>query len=350
MKIGIAFDLKPAAAAKSADVPDDYYEEYDSAETVESIATALRQIGHQTVLLGGGAGFLDRVRFDPPDLVWNIAEGAGGRCREAHVPSICEFLGIPYTHSDPLTLAATLDKAMAKRLVRQDGLATPDFAVIRQEEDLEASKFPTPPLFVKPLDEGSSKGIRNDSICRRMMEAEERVRWLLRTYRRPVLVEQFIAGREITVGVIGNSSAVNGGRDPGEGLGVLEVIPRGGSNPNFVYSLEVKRDFVNLVEYVTPPPASGPQIKRIEEAATSVFRALECRDVARIDFRLAENGTPFFIEANPLPGLSPATGDLPILARLLGIPYTELIEKILTAALARLNPAREVSASASGWR
>lgn len=343
MKIGIAYDLKPPVRPKNS-LPDDFFEEFDSQETVEAIAAALRMIGHQTVLLSGGREFLDRVRYDPPDLVWNIAEGTGGRCRESHVPAICEFLGIPYTHSDPLTLAATLDKAVAKRLAAAAGVATPEFTVIRSEEEIGGAKFPAPPLFVKPLDEGSSKGIRNDSICRRIMEAEERVRWLLATYKRPVLVEQFIPGREMTVAVIGN--AVGRPESP-EVFGILEVIPRGGKNPDFVYSLEVKRNFASLVEYVTPPPAPKPQIRRIEEAALAAFRALECRDVARIDFRLAENGTPFFIEANPLPGLSPATGDLPILARLLGIPYTDLIGKILSAAVTRLGLPAEVPISAS---
>lgn len=346
MKIGIAYDLKPKLQP-AAGAPDDLYEEFDSQETVEAIAAALRMHSHQTVLLAGGREFLDRVRYDPPDLVWNIAEGIGGRSREAHIPAICEFLGIPYTHSDPLTLAATLDKAVAKRLVASFGVATPEFVVIRREEEIGGIKFPAPPLFVKPLDEGSSKGIRNDSICRRIMEAEERVRWLINTYGRPVLVEQFIPGREITVGVIGNVVESVGTPDTAEVLGILEVIPRGGNNPEFIYSLEVKRDFLNRVEYVTPPQAPKPHLKRIEEAALNVFRALECRDVARIDFRLSETGVPFFIEANPLPGLSPATGDLPILARLLGISYTELIGKILFAAVRRLGLRSEIPVSVS---
>lgn len=348
MKIGIAFDLKPPADSVQAvpDAPDDFYEEYDSRETVEAVAAALRILGHQAVLLGGGIDFLDRVRFDRPDLVWNIAEGQGGRCRESHIPAICEFLRIPYTHSDPLTLAATLDKSVAKRLVRQAGVATPDFAVIRREEEIGQIKFPAPPLFVKPLDEGSSKGIRNDSVCRRIMEAEERVRWLLETYRRPVLVEQFIPGREITVGVIGNIST-DASPDTLEVFGILEIIPKSGTNPDFIYSLEVKRDFARLVEYVTPPQTSKPHLRRIEDTAKAVFLALECQDVARIDFRLSENGTPFFIEANPLPGLSPTTGDLPILARLLGVSYTDLIGKILSAAERRLKLPAEVSAAVS---
>ena len=345
MKIGIAYDLKPAVRPEES-LPDDFFEEFDSQETVEAIAAAIRMLGHQTVLIGGGREFLDRVRYDPPDLVWNIAEGTGGRCRESHIPAICEFLDIPCTHSDPLTLAMTLDKAVAKRMVSSAGVATPEFVVIRNEEEIGETKFPAPPLFVKPLDEGSSKGIRNDSICRRIMEAEERVRWLLATYKRPVLVEQFISGREITVAVIGNDRGV-GKAGYLDVFGILEVIPRGGKNPEFVYSLEVKRNFANLVEYVTPPPAPKPQIRRIEDAALLVFRTLECRDIARIDFRLAENGTPFFLEANPLPGMSPATGDVPILARLLGIPYTDLIGKILSAAVARLGLPAEVSVSAS---
>lgn len=335
MKIGIAFDLRPASA-NEVDLPDDAFEEFDSAKTVESIAAALQMLGHETQFLGGGIEFLDRVRVAPPDLVWNIAEGRGGRCRESHIPAICEFLAIPYTHSDPLTLAATLDKAVAKRLVAAAGVSTPDFAVVRSVEEIGRVKFPPPPLFVKPLDEGSSKGIRNNPICRRIMEAEERARWLMETYRRPVIVEQFVPGREITVGVVGS-----------EVLGILEVVPRGGKNPEFIYSLEVKRDFERQVEYVTPPPAPKVILQKIEETAMRVFQILECRDVARLDFRLTETGVPFFLEANPLPGLSPSTGDLPILARLLGISYTDLIGRILSAALLRLNLPLAVPASAS---
>ncbi len=336
MKIGIAFDLKPRVSPGAA-VPDDYFEEYDSQETVESIAAALRTLGHQTVLLGGGTPFLDHVRYDPPDLVWNIAEGRGGRCRESHIPAICEFLNIPYTHSDPFTLAATLDKAVAKRLVRQAGVETPDFSVIRRIEEIGDVKLPEPPLFVKPLDEGSSKGIRGDSICRRIKDAEDRVRWLIETYSHPVLVEQFISGREITVGVIGNTGAPE---NPDRVLGVMEIIPKNKSNPDFIYSLEVKRDFERQVEYVTPPIAPQPHVRLIKEAALAAFRALECRDVTRIDFRLGQNGMPYFIEANPLPGLSPKTGDLPILSRLLEISYVDLIGKILLAAVERLNLSR----------
>ncbi len=339
MKIGIAFDLKPQnpGGPTGARLPDDYYEEFDTRETVEAVAAAIRSHGHQTVFLGGGIDFLDRVRFFPPDLVWNIAEGQGGRCRESHIPAICEFLSIPYTHSDPLTLAATLDKAVAKRLVREAGIDTPEFVVIRRAEEIGRIKFPAPPLFVKPVDEGSSKGIRNDSIARRILEAEERVRWLLETYGRPVLVEQFIRGRELTVGIIGNDlSGETGMTDTAQVAGILEVVPKGGKDPDFVYSLEIKRDFVNRVEYISPPPAPRPQIKRIEETALAVYRALECRDVSRIDLRLSETGVPFFIEANPLPGLSPTTGDLPILCRLAGVTYVDLIGKILTAAQTRL--------------
>lgn len=337
MKIGIAFDLKPASAEPvgGRGRPDDQFEEYDSVETVEAIAAAMRTLGHHTVMLGGGLDFLDRVRFNAPDLVWNIAEGHGGRCRESHIPAICEFLNIPYTHSDPLTLAATLDKGVAKRLVQQAGVATPDFVVVRGDVQTSELKFPAPPLFVKPLDEGSSKGIRNNPVCGRIKEAEERAQWLLKTYGRPVLVEQFIPGREITVAVMGEPHAADPAHAP-RVFGMLEVIPRGGRNPNFVYSLEVKRDFLNRVEYMTPPQVTGPQLRRLEQAALASYVALECRDVSRIDFRMAEDGTPFFIEVNPLPGLSPSTGDLPILARLQGVSYTDLIGQILSAAIHRL--------------
>ncbi len=335
MRIGIAYDLKPKAAL--AGLPDDAFEEYDGEETVTFLAAALGSLGHQAVLLGGGRGFLERLQGEPVDLVWNLAEGCGGRCREAHIPAILEFLGVPYTHSDPLTLAATLDKAVAKRLVSQAGVATPPFTVAHTRGDISAAARLPGPLFVKPLDEGSSKGIRGNPICRNRGELEERVGWLLAIYGRPVLIESFVSGREITVGVIGNRVS-DGGQGPAL-LGVMEVLPRGGCDPDFVYSLEVKRDFANRVSYKAPPDLPHSQLLRVEEAALAAYEALECRDVARIDFRLGEDGVPYFLEANPLPGLNPKTGDLPILARLMGIEHGELIRRILEAALGRLERA-----------
>lgn len=332
MRIGLAYDLKPAVVPGG--LPDDVFEEYDGEETVAALRAALQALGHQAVPLGGGRGFLERLQEGNVDLVFNLAEGHGGRCREAHIPAILEFLGIPYTHSDPLTLAAALDKGVAKRLVQQAGLATPPFAVVRSLREL-AAPVPCPfPLFVKPLDEGSSKGIRGNPICRNRGELEERVGWLLANYGRPVLIEGFISGREITVGVLGNASS-----EAGAGpvvLGIMEVLPTGGADPNFIYSLEVKRDFEKRVSYKAPPDLPRAMLLRIEDAALKVFECLECRDVARLDFRLSEDGVPYFLEANPLPGLNPRTGDLPILAGLVGVTYVELLKRILAAALARL--------------
>ncbi len=202
MHIGIAFDLKADFLAESAQAregaPDDLFEEYDSDATVAAIERVLAARGHRVTRLGGGRRFLENLLRERVDLVFNIAEGRGSRSREAHVPAACEMLGVPCTHSDPLTMAVTLDKAMAKRVVASAGVPTPGFLVVERLRDLERIAFPFP-LFAKPLFEGSSMGIRRRSRIASRAELEERVGALLGDYGEPVLVEEFCAGAEFTV-------------------------------------------------------------------------------------------------------------------------------------------------------
>ena len=168
MRIGIAFDLKANAAGDSSR-PDDALEEYDAPETIAGLAGTLRDLGHETVELGGGRGFLDEMvsnqRADTVDLVFNMAEGQGSRSREAHVPAVCEMLGVAYTHSDPMTLAVTLDKELTKRIAVSHGIATPQFCLIERLDDLREAPIPRFPVIAKPNQEGSSMGIRRDALC-----------------------------------------------------------------------------------------------------------------------------------------------------------------------------------------
>jgi D-alanine-D-alanine ligase len=327
MKIGIAFDLKGDVPAGDPSEPDDFQEEFDSPATIEALAAVLRGLGHDVVLLGDGRSMLERVLAEAPDFVFNIAEGHGiSRCREARVAAVLEMLGIPFTGSDPLTLAATLDKDCAKRLVAADGVAVPAGVVVRPEDDLrEVAEILKFPAIAKPAWEGSSKGIRNRCLVQTAADLEAVIRFLRSDHRQPILVEEFVQGDELTVGMVGN--------DPPEIVAVMRVLPRQPVE-HFVYSLEIKRDFRRLVKYEVPPRLSAADTAAVERAARTAWRALGCRDVSRIDFRLRQ-GVPYFLEVNPLPGLNPESSDLVIMAELAGWTYPQLIERILAAALAR---------------
>jgi D-alanine-D-alanine ligase len=327
MRIGITYDLKADAPAR-AGVPDDYQEEFDSPATVEAIAAALRDLGHTVEMLGDGRELLERLLADPPEFVFNIAEGQGiGRSREARVPAVLEMLGIPYTGSDPLTLAVTLDKDCAKRLVQSVGVAVPRGWLLQHGVTSEMERWTLRfPVIVKPAWEGSSKGIRGKSLVDRPVDLPGVVKALRQDHRQPVLVEEYIDGDELTVGVLGNH--------PPQVLGVMRVLPRH-STERFIYSLEVKRDWERQVRYECPAQVPEATMERIRQAALAAFRVLGCRDVARIDFRLRE-GVPYFLEVNPLPGLNPHSGDLVLLSQLCGWQYGQLIGAILQAARDRL--------------
>lgn len=335
MRIGLAFDLKEAGAAPPPPQPpdelrpDDIDEEYDPPATVSAIEGAIAAHGHEVVRLGGGRGFLERILREPVDFVFNISEGRGTfRGREGQVPSILEMLGVPYSFSDPLSLGISLDKDLTKRLVAAAGVAVPAGWMVRRAEDLErlASENPPFPLFAKPAFEGSSKGIRSTSLIPDGATLLRVVPSLLRDYRQPILVEAFVRGDEYTVGVVGN--------DPPAALGAMRIRPKAGPDPSFAYTIEVKRDWENLVAYDVPAPLPPGILERLLSDAVLAFRALECRDVARVDFRM-DGDTPLFLEINPLPGLSPVYGDLPILARGHGLSYEGFMGRILDAGLKR---------------
>ncbi len=324
MRVGLSYNVKPANPP--AHLPEDAFEEYDSEATVGHICKALSDLGHEVLRLGAGPGIIDALRRSRPDIVFNIAEGEGGRCREAHVPALLEMLGIPYVGSDPLTLCVTLDKPVAKRLVLAEGFPTPEFRTFRSAEGFTCAGLAFP-VIVKPAFEGSSKGVRLSSRASSAAEAREMVRFVTDTYRQDAIVEEFVAGPEVTVGILGNESP--------RAVGVMEIAPKKVGNDEFVYSLEVKRDWENQVEYRCPPQLPPEVVAGIERNALGIYRALGCRDFSRIDFRIDANGIPQFIECNPLPGLSPGYGDLPIMADRMGMPYLSLISEILSHALSR---------------
>ena len=252
LRLGLAYDLK-CNVARTGPQPDDALEEYDSPETVAALARVLRDLGHETVELGGGRKFLETMlSIDParvPDLVFNIAEGQGSRSREAHVPAACEMLGLPYTHSDPLTMALTLDKSITKHIAATHGIATAPFCLIERSEELETALLPPFPVIAKPNHEGSSMGIRRDSICRDRAALARRIETLLSNYRQPVLVESFLPGTEVTVAVMGNGADAHV-------LGAMEIAPRNGDGATFIYGLETKRNYLSRGRLSCPAAAT----------------------------------------------------------------------------------------------
>jgi D-alanine-D-alanine ligase len=327
MKIGITFDLK-ASMLQGPGVPDDAYEEFDSPQTIEAIAAVLRGLGHTVALLGDGREFLEKVLAEKPDFVFNFAEGHGvSRSREARVPAVLEMLGIPFTGSDPFTMAVTLDKDCAKKLVAAAGVAVP--ASFALEPTAAIASIPIAqlkfPLVVKPAWEGSSKGIRSKSLVNGPNELPEVVESLRQAHPQTILLEEFIAGDELTVALYGNV-------DPSI-LGIMRVAPVQ-KTEQFLYSLEIKRNWHGRLTFECPPPLPTPILERVAQAARTAFRALSCRDIARVDFRLRD-GVPYFLEVNPLPGLHPVDSDLVIIAKLMGWSYERLVSTILAEAQKR---------------
>ncbi len=341
MHIGISFDLKPETPLPTG-APDDLYEEFDSPITIQTIAAALSSLGHRVTLMGNGEEFLRAVLHEKPDLVFNFAEGIGvGRSREARVPAVCEMLGIGYTGSDPLAMAVALDKDLTRRLVALEGVTVPRGFTLSfgpEPYDGDYAEFPailtdsglSLPIIAKPTCEGSSKGVRNRCLIRTVEEFGPIVMQLWQDYHQPVLVEEFINGPELTVGILGN--------DPPQVFGVMSVAPK---EPvaEFVYSLEVKRDFLALIDYACPPEVPLAVLRATEAAALIAFSALGCRDVARADFRIRD-GVPYFLELNPLPGLNPESSDLVIMANLMNISHAELVALIVEHATRRLSSTR----------
>ncbi len=327
MRIGLSYDLKQEIGLEQAG-PEDALEEYDSPKTIELIATALEAGGNSVVRLGGGREFLNNILRQGVDIVFNIAEGRGNyRSREAQVPSVLEMLNIPYTGSDPQCLAICLDKPLTKEIVAGGGVSTPNWRVITDKKKFHEVSWKelSFPAIIKPAYEGTSKGIRRGSLVHTPEEALEIVAVVLERYHQPVMVEEYIDGEEVTVGIIGNL--------PPKVLGVMRLIPKKGSK-HFIYSLEVKRDWESLVDYECPARLEKNTLDKITQSSLRAFQVLGCRDFARLDFRVSQQGIPYFLEINPLPGLGDYS-DLVIIAIKQGLSYEALIQAVLGAALER---------------
>ena len=314
----------------------DEFAEWDSKETIDAVAAALSALG-DVISLEANEDFPELLRDAKPDIVFNIAEGRYGVNRESHVPAICEFYGIPYSGSDPLTLSLCLDKARAKETLSHHGIPTARFAVVRElSETTRALKALQLPLFVKPVHEGSSKGITERNFCRTAAELEAQVAFLIDAYDQPVIVEEYLPGAEFTCAVLGNGRTAK----------VLPIVgmnfaslPKGALP---IYGYEAKWIWdrpENPLQMFDCPAHIDPALARaIERVTLDAYRVLGCRDWSRIDVRLDAAGEPNVVEVNPLPGILPDPADnscFPKAARAAGMSYDELIQSCLKLAATR---------------
>lgn len=349
MQIALTFNLRkeaegtqeqPAAEPPSeppSDPPsglDDIYAEWDDIHTIRAVQDAL-SLRHDVTLVEADHDAFDKLRRLKPQLVFNIAEGLLGNSREGQIPAMLDMLGIPYTGSDPVTLGICLDKRRTKEILSHYGVPTPRFAVALSPDDVPSDlRFP---LIVKPILEGSSKGVTDNAFVRDAAALKRQLSWVVKTYRQPALVEEFLAGREFTVALLGN----------GKSLKVLPIVEinfatlPAGVNP--IYSYEAKwiwdTEEKPLDIFTCPAKIDAELAGRIEETCRRAFTLLGCRDWSRIDVRLDEKGIPNIIELNPLPGILPRPEQnscFPKAARAAGISYNEMILSVADAAIQRL--------------
>ncbi|MFT6877664.1 MAG: D-alanine-D-alanine ligase [Granulosicoccus sp.] len=299
--------------------------EFDTLETIDQLDAALRSNGHNVERIGHGRALAAAlVKGRRWDLVFSIAEGLTGRSREAQVPALCELFDQPCVFSDPLTMAVTLDKSVAKRLVRDAGIVTAPFLVIENMHNLDTTAWNQYPAFIKPLAEGTGKGCERTSIVHRPDELHGAIEDLLQRFAQPVLLEAYLPGREFTVGIVGNG-------DDAEVIGVMEISHRTADEAG-VYSFVSKEECDSMIDYSCP---ADPVATASGDCALKAYRALQCRDAARVDIRVDMNGQPAFIEVNPIAGLHATHSDLPMLARFNGIDFNTLIARIVAAAMQR---------------
>ena len=345
MRLGLAFNQKPSSGLPDRDVAFsaidqphtlDAFAEWDEPATIDAVADALAPLG-EVVRLEAVDDFPSRLADANVDLLFNIAEGQAGPNREAHVPAIAEFLGVPYTASDPLTLAIALHKARAKDVFAARGLPTAPYHLVEDDSAFDLPPAVRFPVFLKPAWEGSSKGIAEASFAEDAAQAAERAAHLLRTYQQPVLVESYLPGDEFTVAVLGNGAEARA-------LPIIrfrfDSLPSG-ALPIMGYEAKWIWDDPADPLDVLECPARIPEAlaERIASVAVRAYRALGCRDWARVDVRLDEDGIPQLLEVNPLPGIIPDPADnscFPRAATVAGISYDDLIQSVARLAWRRV--------------
>lgn len=323
LKVGLTYNLKKHIPSHVADAE----AEYDTIETVHAIREALEDDHCRVELMEADETLPGRLAKHTADIVFNIAEGIQGRGREAEVPALCNMMRIPYTGSDETTLCIALDKALTKRLLSTYHIRTPKYRVIEKGAVHIGGGFAFPAI-VKPNAEGSSKGISDVAIVSDRAALRSLAQKNIRDYGQDMLVEEYIPGREFTVGILGN----------GEDTRVfppMEIIYLDRENPYNIYSFTVKQNYEKLIRYKSPADIDPNTEAEMVRTARRVYDILACRDFARMDFRLAPDGRLYFIEINPLPGLAPGYSDFPMLAEFNGTDYQALVRGVLKAALKR---------------
>lgn len=327
LRVGFSFNVKRVKPSATAETVEDSEAEYDSPNTLQAIREAIASWGHEVIDLEATAELPTVLSSTPLDIVFNIAEGFKGRNRESQVPAMLELLDIPYTGSDPATLSLALDKALAKKIVRQAGILTPNFQLMVTGKERLNKEFTGFPLIVKPVAEGSSKGVVTKSVCYSEAELRDVVKEIAGKYQQPALIEEYIGGREFTVGLLGE-------RRP-RVLPPMEIVFLDKEEKNPVYSFQHKLDWTDRIRYDAPAKIEPALLEKLRTAARNSFMALGCRDVARIDFRMDDKGRIYFIECNPLPGLTPGWSDLVLIAAGAGMDYRALIGEIMAPAIRR---------------
>lgn len=317
---------------------DDAFAEWDTYQTILAVRDALAE-EHNVTLIEANEDAFEKLRTLRPDIVFNIAEGMYGISREAQIPAMLDMLNIPYTGSDPLTLSTCLDKSRTKEILLYNRIPTARFITVSSEDELQplfsshGLKFP---VFVKPVAEGSSKGIFNSSVAADPDTLKKIVMKNLAAYRQPCIIEEYLPGREFTVALLGNAPQLSV-------LPVVEIsfeaLP-GGLLP--IYSFEAKwiaDSRENPLDIFSCPAAIDAELEeKIKQTAAAAYNTLRCRDWARIDLRLDAKGIPNVIEINPLPGILPDPRDnscYPKAARTAGMDYNTMINAVLNSALKR---------------
>ncbi len=323
LQVGLTYNLKKNAASDY----DDDEAEYDSIETVMAIKSALETGNHKVTLLEATEELPKKLVDHRPDIVFNIAEGIKGRGREAQVPAILNFYKIPFTGSDETTLCIALDKALTKRILATYHIRTPKYRILLKDEPLRLGGIDFP-VIVKPNAEGSSKGITDIAIACDKEQLRSLISKNIAKYNQDILIEEYIGGREFTVGIIGN-------REETRIFPPMEIICLNDQTPYNIYSLNVKQNFKKLVRYECPASLSAETEAEIINTSGKIYRKLGCRDFSRIDYRLSPDGRLYFIEINPLPGLAPGYSDYPMIAQYSGMDYVSLVRSVLSCALKR---------------
>lgn len=371
MRIAVLANLKANAPTWDG-MPADRWDDLDSPKTVEALVAALERGGHEAAFFEASIlppfSLIERLLAYRPDLCFNIAEGHFGDGREAQIPAVLEMLGLPYTGSRLTALALALDKPMTKRILCYHGLPTPAVQVFeRADEPVDADLLADTadnaataatneellrfPLFVKPSREGTSMGVSASSIVHTIAELRQQVAFQLDRYRQPILCEQYIQGREITVGMLGNLQPIVARRltdhtapnvlpDTLTFLPALEVdLAAYARTEAGLYTNYMKTALADDFRYLCPAPLEPDGLRELHLLAAAVFRVIDCKDVARVDFRLdaSDGDKPYILEVNPLPGLNPGYSDLCLQAQAGGWSYERLINAVVDCAAERHN-------------